>query len=63
MKMWDIATSYQGGQGLTSFVGTMNKQTNVSKPLKYLRSSLHKGIMKPNIHACYLCHGFSVNIK
>ena len=24
MKMWDIATSYQGGRGLTSFVGTMN---------------------------------------
>ena len=24
MKMWDIATSYQGGRGLASFVGTMN---------------------------------------
>ena len=24
MKMWDIATSNQGGRGLASFVGTMN---------------------------------------
>ena len=24
MKMWDIAISIQGGQGLASFVGTMN---------------------------------------
>ena len=24
MKMWDIATSYQGGRGLSSFVETMN---------------------------------------
>ena len=24
MKMWDIATSYQGGRGLASFVGSMH---------------------------------------
>ena len=24
MKMWDIATSNQGGRGLASFVGSMN---------------------------------------
>ena len=24
MKMWDIATSNQGGRGLKSFIGTMN---------------------------------------
>ena len=24
MKMWDIATSNQGGRGLARFVGTMN---------------------------------------
>ena len=29
MKMWDIATSNQGGRGLASFVGTMN--CNASK--------------------------------
>ena len=26
MKMWDIATSNQGGRGLASFVGTVNEE-------------------------------------
>ena len=29
MKMWDIATSNQGGWGLASFVGTMNRLSEV----------------------------------
>ena len=30
MKMWDIATSNQGGRGLASFVGTMKFVDNKS---------------------------------
>ena len=31
MKMWDIATSNQGGRGLASFVGTMHGVENISE--------------------------------
>ena len=33
MKMWDIATSNQGGRGLASFVGTMNYDVNRNKDI------------------------------
>ena len=34
MKIWDIATSNQGGRDLASFVGTMNKYIK-SNPFLY----------------------------
>ena len=35
MKMWVIATSYQGGRGLASFVGTMNSCAEVDNDIIY----------------------------